>query len=177
MFYGAPWQLVAGGIYSLLLVVAGVWDARTRRIPNRLTWSIALLGLVYSAVGEPVLPGTLRAIGGIGVGLICWVPFYAMGWLGAGDVKLFASAASWLGPQRALEAAVVAAVAGAILAVAWMLWAYGWRRAVTTLSIAAAAPSSLAAAPRVAARRTLPYGVALAIGALVASWMPGLFLG
>jgi hypothetical protein len=48
---------------------------------------------------------------------------------------------------------------------------------MSTLSVATAAPSILAQAPDgKEARRTLPYGVALALGALAAGWMPSSLL-
>jgi len=116
-------------------------------------------------------------MGGLLIGFACWLPFYALGWLGAGDVKLFAAAGSWLGPLRTIEGALVAAIAGAVLALVWMGWTYGARKGATDLAIALTLPSTLARGPAAqATRKTLPYGVALALGALTAAWAPGLLL-
>lgn len=177
MFAGDQWGLAWGGVFTLLLVYAAYGDVRTRRIPNRVVIAVALPGILYSVAFAPVDPGLLRSVEGFGVGLLCWLPFYIAGWLGAGDVKLFAAAGLWLGPLRTLEAAVIAAVVGGVLGVVWMVMTYGMRRSASTLSLAVSLPSILAATPSPErARRTLPYGVALAIGALGAGWLPGRWL-
>lgn len=177
-FAGTRWGLAWGISYTILVALAAVLDVRTRRIPNWLVLILGTLGIAYSSLHFPGFVGVWRGAGGIGLGLALWLPFYALGWLGAGDVKFFAAASAWLGPMRALEAALEAAVIGAALAVIWMLWTYGMRRALVTLGVATATPAILAPSPRTSiGQRTLPYGVALALGALVAAWMPGLFLG
>lgn len=177
MFSGTRFGLIAGMVYTALLLAAAVGDVRTRRIPNRLVLVIAVSGFTFSVLTAPVLPGALRGAEGLLAGFACWLPFYAIGWLGAGDVKLFAAAGSWLGPMQAFEGALIAAVSGAVLALVWMVWSYGAKNVASTLAIAAARPTTLApTANPVAPNRTLPYGVALAFGALVAAWMPGLLL-
>ena len=177
LFAGTRWALAWGISYTILVALAAALDVRTRRIPNWLVLILGTLGIVYSTLEVPVSVGLWKAVGGIGLGLALWLPFYALGWLGAGDVKFFAAASAWLGPTRALEAALAAAVTGAALAVVWMLWTYGVKRALATLGVATATPAVLAPSPRTGVgQRTLPYGVALALGALVAAWMSGLFL-
>ncbi|MEO8193400.1 MAG: prepilin peptidase [Gemmatimonadales bacterium] len=172
-----PIGLIAGAAYTLLLLIGAVGDFRSRRIPNRLVVMLAVLGLAYGVFVTPTLAGALRATGGLVTGLVCWLPFYALGWLGAGDVKLFAAAGAWLGPLHTLEGSLIAAVAGAVLALIWMLWSYGARDAATTLALAAARPSMLASGnTTIEKRKTLPYGIALSFGALVAAWAPGLLL-
>jgi prepilin peptidase CpaA len=174
MFVGDKWGLLWGGLFTLLLVYAAYGDVRTRRIPNWVVMAVGLPGIVFSLALASVGPGLLRSAEGFGVGLLFWLPFYIAGWLGAGDVKLFAAAGLWLGPLRTVEAAVIAAVVGGILAVVWMVVSYGMRRSASTLSLAVSLPSILATTPSPErARRTLPYGVALALGALSAGWLPG----
>ena len=177
MFSGDRWGLEWGAVFTLLLVYAAYGDVRTRRIPNRVVMAVALPGIVFSVAFASVGSGLLRSAEGFGAGLLLWLPFYVAGWLGAGDVKLFAAAGLWLGPLRTLEAAVIAAVVGGVLAVVWMVVTYGMRRSASTLSLAVSVPSILATTPSPErARRTLPYGVALALGALGAGWMPGTWL-
>ena len=124
------------------------------------------------------MPGALHGIEGLFVGLACWLPFYALGWLGAGDVKLFAAAGAWLGPMKSLEGAFIGAMMGAVLAVLWMLRNKGVRDSLQTLGMAAGSPGLLASASgEDQTRSTLPYGIAIAFGALYAAWVPGLLLG
>ncbi len=176
MGHGAT-GVIAGAVYTLLLLTAAVGDMRKRRIPNRLVAVLAALGLGYAIVVTPTLTGAFGSLEGLLTGLVLWLPFYVFGWLGAGDVKLYAAAGAWLGPLHTLEGALIAAVAGAGLALVWMVRSYGARNAAVTLAIAAARPSLLASdtgGPNM--KKTLPYGVALAIGAIVAGWAPGLLL-
>ena len=177
MFVGDKSGLVWGGLFTLLLAFAAYADVRTRRIPNWVVMAVGLPGIVFSVAFASVAPGLVRSAEGFGVGLLLWLPFYVAGWLGAGDVKLFAAAGLWLGPLRTVEAAVIAAVIGGVLAVVWMVGSYGMRRSASTLSLAVSVPSILAttASPE-RPRRTLPYGVALALGALGGGWMPGTWL-
>ncbi len=175
LFDGTPSGVLSGIVFTTLLVGAAVGDIRHRRIPNRLVAILAVLGVVFSISEAAFIAGFLSGVAGFAVGLACWLPFYLLGWLGAGDVKLFAAAAAWLGPMRALEGAFIAALLGALLAFVWMLRSYGVRNALATLGMAVGSPGMLASGTETArSRRTLPYGVAIALGALYAAWVPGL---
>jgi prepilin peptidase CpaA len=114
----------------------------------------------------------LQAGGGLLAGLACWLPFYLLGWLGAGDVKLYAAAGAWLGPARAAEGALAGALFGAVLSLIWMMKSQGVREAAQTLGMAATTPEMLARSSGSGKRSTLPYGVAIAFGAIWAGWMP-----
>jgi prepilin peptidase CpaA len=164
--------LVAGLVYSTILVVAAIGDLRTRRIPNKLVAVLAVAGIVYSVMRAPLVSGLLQAGGGLLAGLACWLPFYMLGWLGAGDVKLYAAAGAWLGPARAAEGALIAALFGAVLSLIWMMKSHGVKETAQTLGMAAATPGMLSRSSGSGKRSTLPYGVAIAFGAIWAAWMP-----
>ena len=174
-FVGGPSARLGGIVFTTILVFAAIGDFRTRRIPNRLVLVLVLLGIGFSIAKAPLGHGALAAGEGILVGLLCWLPFYAFGWIGAGDVKLYAAAGAWLGPAGALEGALVAALFGAILSLVWMLKAHGVKDTVDALGLAAASPALLSATG--GKRSTLPYGVALASGAICAGWAPRFLLG
>jgi len=103
----------------------------------------------------------MTVLEGAATGLVVWLPFWALGMLGAGDVKFFAAAAAWLGPRLALYAALLSALLGAMLALGW-LFARAYRHE----------PGSSAALQRV---DTIPYGVAMAAGLAINAWYPHLF--
>jgi prepilin peptidase CpaA len=75
-------------IICIGIVIAGaIIDIRTRKIPNNLTFSLVLTGLIYNVIysgWSGLYEGFLSLI--ITLGLLI-VP-YALGMLGAGDVKL-----------------------------------------------------------------------------------------
>lgn len=176
LFGGSAVAVTAGCIFTAMLAYACLADIRSRRIPNPLVGYLALAGIAYStAVGVPPGRAFLVSMAGLLVGLLLWLPFYAMHWLGAGDVKLFGAAGAWLGPLRAAEGALVAALVGGVFALAWMLRAYGLQGTAASASLALASPRSVAN-HRVDRNhsRALPYGVALSLGAVLVAWFPSM---
>jgi prepilin peptidase CpaA len=109
--------------YAVICVVgliACAIDLRWRRIPNVLTLTTALAGLLYhySISGWD---GLGSASLGCVVGLAIFFPFFALGGLGAGDVKLLAAFGAWLGPQQIVMAAMATTILGAIAALILLL--------------------------------------------------------
>jgi len=177
VFAGSEWRLAAGLLYTVLLVIACVTDVRWRRIPNALVAVLALTGFAFSVGMEPLWPGLLRASSGLVLGFAIWIMFHIAGGMGAGDVKLFAAAAAWLGPSGAWRAALVAALAGGVLSLAALAWQRrtrdGVERVAMSLSMFSLAPLGKVA-PDEQRKTYLPYGVALACGALAIAWIPGI---
>src|SRR5215207_9037823 len=165
---------IVGGVCFLAgLVAASVTDIRSRRIPNRLVLLMALLGVGFSVITLPPSVGALRALASCSIGFALWIPFYALRMLGAGDVKLFAAASCWLAPSQVFAAAFLSAFAGGILSLVGLVLAQGL--GLTTFRIAhMARDPKLIATPLAvpAGRKTLPYGVAMAIGLAVVAWFP-----
>jgi prepilin peptidase CpaA len=176
VFAGSEWRLAAGALYTLLLVIACVTDVRWRRIPNALVLVLALTGFAFSVTMEPWLPGLMRAVGGLALGFSIWILFHIAGGLGAGDVKMFAAAAAWLGPGGAWRAALVAALAGGVLSLVALVLQRrtreGLERVAMSVSMFSLAPLGKVA-PDQQRKTYLPYGVALACGALLTAWIPG----
>lgn len=86
---------------ALLLAVvlcAGIYDVRVRRIPNWLTLPAVLFGLILNSL--LVHRGLLLALGGIGCALLVYFPLYLVRGMGAGDVKLMAAVGAICGPSN-----------------------------------------------------------------------------
>jgi prepilin peptidase CpaA len=97
--------------------VACVTDLRSRRIPNALTIGAAVAGLItHAAIGG--VSGGMTSVAGFAVGMILFLPFFLLGGMGAGDVKLLAALGAWLGPGDVFWLALYASVIGGVLAVA-----------------------------------------------------------
>jgi prepilin peptidase CpaA len=174
-FTQSPSLMVGGIVYVGALVAASISDVRSRRISNRLVIALTLCGIVYGLLTQDPSVGLARALLGFAIGFALWIPFYAMGMLGAGDVKLFAAASSWLAPSQIFGAALLSALAGGVLSIAGLMLAHGI--GLTTFRIAHAVknPRLLATPlPVPAGRRTLPYGLAMAVGLAVVGWFPKL---
>lgn len=155
-----------------LATLAAWWDIRTRRIPNALTLTGFVVALALRAVGggfDEVTAGLLGALLAFGLS----VPLFIVRGLGAGDVKLLTACGAFLGPGRLLNALLITALAGGLMALIAIL-----RRGalVQTLrncrhivvgifSRARRADLPTLSSPEAI---TVPYGVAIAIGALAA---------
>ncbi len=95
---------------------------------------------------------------------------WRLGLCGGGDAKLAAAAATWVGLSRLPAFALATALAGGALSLAcYALSASAARRTMRASLFAASAlgPSAAIAAPS-PGRRSVPYGVAIAAGALYA---------
>jgi prepilin peptidase CpaA len=169
-------DVARGAALAALLAVACVSDLRTRRIPNLLVVVIATIGIVFAVAGNDLLGGLARAGGGMLTGLTVWFPFFAFGMLGAGDVKLFAASATFLGARAAVEGALYTALFGGVLAAVFMISTSGWLATAFRVGHAAHQPMLLRQEPRTHGRR-LPYALAIAAGVLTAFWWPGHLLG
>ncbi len=102
---------------AILLALASVCDIRTHRIPNPLV----LAGLVLGLAGHGWRgggPGLLLSLEGIAVAGLALLP-YALGGLGAGDVKLLGAVGALMGPVFLLWTLLGTMLAGGLLALAW----------------------------------------------------------
>jgi prepilin peptidase CpaA len=166
-------SLLGGVCYLSGLIVASVTDVRNRRIPNKLVLLMALLGVAFSVFSMPPLVGASRALLSCLIGFALWIPFYALRMLGAGDVKLFAAASCWLAPSQVFVAALVSALAGGVLSVIGLVLAHGLGLTTFRIAYGLQNPKMLATPLAVpSGRKTLPYGLAMNVGLLVAAWFP-----
>ena len=107
---------VAQLISLAIAIVASAWDLRTRRIPQLLTFGGALAAFVFHSFNGGWNAGVASAAGwAVGIAIF-FVPF-ALGGLGAGDVKLLGAIGAWLGPMNVIWVGLYAGVAGGILAI------------------------------------------------------------
>lgn len=129
--------------------IAAVCDARDRRLPNWLTLGGFTVGAVYALIaGVSLLGGnTANAMFAAAIAFLLFFPMYLAGWMGAGDVKLFAAMGMLGGSKVLLPTLLIASIVAGIGALVLL----GRNRKNTG---AAEAP----------ARRPLPYGVGLALG-------------
>jgi len=95
--------------------IACITDLRSRHISNRLVLIGLTAGLAmnFSFGGVRGLGWSL--LGGL-LGLAIFFPFFALGGMGAGDVKLLSCLGAILGPQDLLAVALVGALTGGLMA-------------------------------------------------------------
>jgi prepilin peptidase CpaA len=157
---------------AIIFTVACISDLRTRRIPNLLVVVAAVAGTIVALLTKSWSAGLIQAGAGLGTGLAIWLPFYALGMLGAGDVKLFAAASTFLGPRSAVEASLYTAFYGGVLALGYMLGRSGVASTLIRVSQGVRQPELLRNDPT-AQRRRMPYALAIAAGVLTVVFWPG----
>jgi prepilin peptidase CpaA len=123
--------------HAVAIFVAGmasVSDVRTARIPNFLTFGAAAAALVYLFASQG-WSGLAGAGEGWVVGVLLFFPFFALGGLGAGDVKLLGAIGAWLGPREVFWVAMYASLAGGVMALLVALATGYLRQAVANLRL------------------------------------------
>lgn len=100
----------------MVALMACITDVRSRRIPNVLTFGAAAAALVFHAVTSGA-GGLGAAAGGWLMGAAVFAPFFLLGGMGAGDVKLMAALGAWIGPLEALTVALYASLVGGVVAI------------------------------------------------------------
>ena len=101
------------GWAAAFLFFAVASDVRFHRIPNWLTLP-ALLAALLASPWAGATSGPLEAVLGAALGFALLVGPYALGGMGAGDVKALMVLGAWLGPETTLGASAWAVIAGGV---------------------------------------------------------------
>lgn len=168
---------------SIVLVVAAVIDGIKLKVPNWLTFPMVIVGLGYWAWAGGTA-GILFALAGAAVGLALLLPLYAIGGMGAGDVKLMAGVGAWVGVKLTLWAFVTSAVVGGLMAIVMVAWSGNFIKhwvqfqAIGHEILTVRNPSKLSeiAAERKPRMMLLPYGIPIAVGSIAFFAWAGLFV-
>jgi prepilin peptidase CpaA len=160
-------------LVTVVLILAAVIDGFELKVPNWVTFPFIISGWIYStaAFGFEGLGWSLL---GTVVGLALLLPLYAIGGMGAGDVKLLAGVGAWIYGLHTVYAFAATAIVGAVLAVAMVLVRRGWKKHAAQFMVilneilVIRNPEQLAAiaAERKPTMLLLPYGIPIAIGTI-----------
>jgi prepilin peptidase CpaA len=116
----------------LVSVLACAIDLRTRRIPNWLTFGATAVALVFHGITSGA-GGVLHGAEGWGMGAALLIAPYALGGMGAGDVKLLGAIGAWLGPGDTFWVAMYTGVTGGGMALIVGAWHGYLQTAVTNI--------------------------------------------
>lgn len=164
-------------VLCAVALAASVYDFRHNRIPNVLTLSALILGILLR------VPGGWQAVGagllGAGICFALALPLFLVGGAGGGDLKLLTAFGAFLGPSRLPLALFGMAMVGGLMAVVAILRHgsvqevsanvktilttfgrgsfTGWKGEESEAPLTIHSPGAL----------TVPYGVAISAGALI----------
>jgi prepilin peptidase CpaA len=132
---------------ALLLVSAGIEDARVREIANWKNAAIALLApLWWVSIGMAPWPDMAIQVGVALIVLAAFCVAFHFGWMGGGDVKMIAALALWVPVPALIQILLVMSIVGGLITVV-MLIDHRMRKT--------------------AGNPEVPYGVAIAIAGLM----------
>jgi prepilin peptidase CpaA len=98
---------------EVLVILAAIWDVRTRRIPNWLTLAGVVLGVALNTFLFEI-NGLWFSLKGLGLAFGVYFVLYLLHAMGAGDVKLMAAVGAAAGWGNWLGILVLTSVAGAV---------------------------------------------------------------
>jgi len=147
------------------------FDVRYRRIPNVIVMCTLLAGLIVNtAIGS--WTGMLGSMEGFALAFVPMLLMHLFGAMGAGDVKLSGAVGALLGVKLVPLALVIIVMMGAVLAIYSMVRSrtvfstlHGVLRIFVGLVPGWEMPRFAMPPDR---RHTIPYGVAIMVGSLIA---------
>jgi prepilin peptidase CpaA len=168
---------VASGVVLIAALAAAITDVWKFKVHNVITLPLLLSGLIYHSV-QGGLTGFAESLLGILFGFFILLPFYVMGGMGAGDVKLMAAIGAWLKWKLTFGVFLASSLAGGLYALVLVLL-YGklgetwvnlqilWHRVVTISRHVGADDGIETEAKRMDRRRLIPFAAMVACGIIV----------
>jgi prepilin peptidase CpaA len=161
--------LIVLGVFPALVIVGGLHDLITMKIPNWI--SLALIGAFFPIaflIGAAPMDVAIH----IGIGfaaLLVGMGMFAAGWIGGGDAKLLAASCLWMGMSGVAPFLIYTGIAGGAFCLLLMT-------ARQYFPMVAPSVSQGWVINLMQPKGDIPYGVAIAIGALLALPESGLLL-
>ncbi len=141
------WPLLAGTLYM---------DLRESRIPNVLTVTAALLGLIAHLITNGWY-GLLTSLQGLLVGFILLLIPFLLGGIGGGDVKFLAAMGAIMGPSFVFRSCLYGAAVGGLISLYLLIT----EKRLVNLAVGAMSGHYQSS------QRFFPYGLALVAGAVI----------
>ena len=108
---------------AIALLTAAFTDLRSRKIGNWLNAAIALgAPLFWWSSGLDLWPGVAWQIGIAALTFFICAGFFALKWMGGGDVKLLTALALWIAPGLFFNLIVIMALLGGLLTLFFGMW-------------------------------------------------------
>lgn len=180
-------KIIRDVLCMIVVIIGTIIDFRTMKIPNKLTFPAAAVGIIFNAIYGYTISGiagaggqALDAIAGWFLGAVITVVFAMLpiggtgSKLGMGDAKLMAAAGAFLGWKLALMTFFYFCLSFGVISIIVLLKVVPWN-SVWLLMMSIFMGQGSKAAPEIdgtklneARKKPIPAGVAIAMGALLA---------
>lgn len=164
-----PLQLI---MLMVILAPAVILDLRSHRIPNAISLGGWVAGLALGALLDG-WGGFVDAGLGLAMLLGLTIPFFFLGWMGAGDVKLIAAIGAIIGQEMAIPTLLSIVFSGLAISLAMLLLKgelanvlKRWRASIG-LTLSSMKPVYISP-PQRQQKLILPYALPIAIGTTIA---------
>jgi prepilin peptidase CpaA len=158
-------------IYLLFVVfTAVITDFQSNRIPNWLTFSTLIVGVALQAffLGTE---GLIVAVAGISMGLVFLLPFFLLGGMGAGDVKMMAAIGAFIGYKSVMFATAYSLMIAAVYALVLVTIKGELMTSLQRYTVSIASRTYVPSSPDSVARKRFPFALAIAGGTIVVLMM------
>lgn len=115
---------VSNFMLIILLIFAVYFDIAARKIPNKITVSAILCGMIWTTLNSG-FQGFKFSLLGILIGFAVFLVPYIFNAIGAGDIKLMTAIGAIMGWEFIIKSAISTALAGGIIVVLYMLYEKG----------------------------------------------------
>ncbi len=146
----------------LVALIAAIFDFKTYKIPNWLTFGFILIGIIFNTILSG-WPGLIFSFQGFLIGGLLLLPFFLLGGMGAGDVKLLAGIGAIGGGIFAINTLFVGSLLGGLAAIIILARIHGVKSTIYRFSFDL---GNLVKKESQKDNIVLPYGVFLSAGAL-----------
>lgn len=156
---------------AIQLLIATITDLYKQTIPNWLTGSAFVTGLLYQGlIGGQEIGGWLWSLGGAAAGFFPLLLLYMLGGIGAGDVKLFGGLGAWIGAyavaQVLMYSILYAGAVGLLLLLVNRTFAKSVSKSVLTAMVPSGVPLKNRWFSWAKSGKTFPFMLAVAPAAI-----------
>ena len=154
----------------IVILICLITDLRERKIYNKVVLPAAAAGIILNTAHQG-LPGLRTSITGLLAGVLIFIVPFALGGLGAGDVKLLGAVGALKGPLFALYTALATALIGGVIAILVLLWQSRLLSTLKRLGVAlvgGGGKEALRFIDRTPYSSLIPYGLAIFLGTIAA---------
>ena len=127
-------EAIPTAVVAAVGLIAAIVDVRVFKVHNLLTIPLAISGIVFHSMHAGVA-GLGFSLSGMLIGFASLIVFYALGGVGAGDVKLMAGVGAWLGGWVTVNVVILAGLAAGLYSLILILSCGGMQHVVTNFSI------------------------------------------